>query len=139
MSVFATDSNRISTVVKYELEPSYGVCRDVVTVNDAAQTYKVGAVLGKVTAGGKYKLQDAAAVDGSQIAAAIFLGGAAPSNFGDTIIVATTDTPVLVMTRGPAIVAMGTLSFGAGTSTAPQKLAVYTSLRALGIQVEATV
>ena len=138
MSVFATDSNRLSTVVKYELEPQESVCREVVTVNDAAQTYKVGAVLGKVTATGKYKLQDAASADGSQVAAGIVIGGVLGFS-GDLAITATTDTQVLILARGPAIVAKGALSFGAGTSTAPQKQAVYDALKALGISAETTV
>lgn len=138
MTIFATDSQRLSTVIKYELEPSFGYCRDVVTVNDAAQTYKVGTVLGLVTATGKYKLQDASAVDGSQTAAAIFMADTLGLSH-ELAIAATTDTPVLVLTRGPAIVAKGALVMGAGTTTAPQKAAVYASLKALGIIAETTI
>lgn len=138
MSVFATDSNRLSTVVKYELEPNLGVCREVVTLNDVAQTLKIGAVLGKVTATGAYKLQDSSAADGSDVAVAIFLSNQA-GNFGDLVVVAATDTKVLVLRRGPAIVAKGALTFGAGTTTDVQKQAIYDALKALGISAETTI
>jgi hypothetical protein len=52
MSVIATFSNRLSTVVKYELEPTMAICRSAVIVNDAASTYKVGTVLGRTLTGG---------------------------------------------------------------------------------------
>jgi hypothetical protein len=42
-------------------------------INDTAQTLKVGAVLGKVTATGKYKLALSAAVDGSQTPVAVLI------------------------------------------------------------------
>lgn len=138
MTIFATDSQRLSTVVKYELEPNLAVCREVVTVNDAAQTYKVGAVLGKITASGKFKLQDAAAVDGSQTAAAIYIGDILGFS-RELAILGATDTKVLVLARGPAIVAKGALTVGAGTTTAPQLQAVYDALKAVGISAETTV
>ncbi len=52
MTVIATDSNRLSSIVKWELVPEQGVCRDNVTINAAAATYKVGTVLGKTLTGG---------------------------------------------------------------------------------------
>lgn len=50
MSVIATDSTRFSAVVKYEFEPQLSLCREVLTVNDAAATLRPGAVLGKFIA-----------------------------------------------------------------------------------------
>ena len=138
MSVFATDSARLSTVVKYELEPNLGVCREVVVINDAAQNLKVGTVLGKVTATGKFKLQDAASADGSQTAAAIYIGDILGLSH-DLAIPGATDTKVLVLARGPAIVAKGALIVGAGTTTAPQLQSVYDALKAVGIYAETTI
>ena len=56
MAVFATDSTRFSALVKHEYEAATAFCRESVVINDAAGTLRVGAVLGKVTATGKYKL-----------------------------------------------------------------------------------
>ena len=50
MSVIATEGKRLSDVVKYEMMPELGYCRDVVTVYDSAATWNVGAVLGKYIA-----------------------------------------------------------------------------------------
>lgn len=53
MSVFSTDGNRLSHGLKYEFEPSLGLCRETVTVYDAASTYKPGqTVVGKFLSGG---------------------------------------------------------------------------------------
>jgi hypothetical protein len=135
MTVIATDSTRFSAVVKHEYEPQLGYCRDVVTVNDAAQTLKVGTVLGKVTATGKYKVQDAAAADGSQNAAAVLIADSAGLS-GDITLANATDTKVLVLTRGPVIVSKDALTMGAGTNLDAEKQAVYDALKALGILCE---
>jgi len=47
--------------------------RDTITVLAGEGILKPGAVLGRVTAGGKYKLTTVAAVDGSETAAAVLL------------------------------------------------------------------
>lgn len=131
MSVFATDTQRLGAVLKHEYEPQLSYCRDMVVVNDAAATFKVGAVLGKVTATGKYKLSLSAAVDGSQTPVAVFIAdGFGVSN--DTVIPATTDTNVLALTRGPVIVADAALQIGTGHTVASVKAA----LKAVGIVVE---
>ena len=74
MSVIATDTKRYSNVVKYEDEPSLALTREVVVVNDAAKTLKLGMLLGKVTATGKYKESVQTAVDGSQNPVAVVVG-----------------------------------------------------------------
>jgi hypothetical protein len=128
MPVIATDTLRLSNVLKKEFWSDIGYCRTVVTVNEAAaKTYAVGTVLGKVTAGGKYKIAVQTAVDGSQNAAAIVLE--------DRSIAATTDTKLVVLTRGPASVSAGALVLDATYDLDAEKLAVYASLEALGIQV----
>jgi hypothetical protein len=231
MSVIATDSNRLSTIVKHEYEPNLGFCRDVLTVYDAAATWKVGAVLGKFIAsptgtatagtntgngvmgavtvtsnknlkignytlriikaatnagdfvvldplgdvvgygsvaaafnqGGlaftladgatdfvvgdtftiavagtvKYKLTEATATDGTEVAAAVFIGDI-NGNSGDLAIAATTDTKVVALTRGPVIVAKELLTYGASIDTTPEKQAVYDALKAVGIMAETT-
>lgn len=132
MTVFATDSTRFSAVVKHEYEPATAFCRDVVTVNDVAQTMKIGTVLGKVTATGKYKKLEATAADGSQNAAAIYIGDTL-GNSNDLVVAATTDTKVLVLTRGPAMVSKAGLTFGASVDTQGELDAAYAQLVAIGI------
>lgn len=132
MATVATDTARLSNLVKHEHWPETGYCRKVVTVNEAAiKTYAVGTVLGKVTADGKYKIAVQTAVDGSQTAAAIVID--------DYSIAATTDTKVLVLIQGPAEVSQGALVLDASYDQQAEKDAVYASLEALGINVLTTV
>lgn len=128
MPIIATDTPRYSNVIKHEYAPETGYTRLVVTVNEAtAKTYVAGTVLGKVTAGGKYKIAVQTAVDGSQTADAIVLG--------DASILAATDTKVLVLVRGPALVAKGELVLDATYDLQAEKDAVYAALEAKGILV----
>lgn len=128
MPIIATDTPRYSNVIKHEYAPETGYTRLVVTVNEAAaKTYVAGTVLGKVTADGKYKIAVQTAVDGSQTADAIVLG--------DATIAAATDTKLLVLVRGPAIVAKSELVLDATYDLAAEKLAVYAALEAKGILV----
>lgn len=131
MAVFATDSQRFSAVVKFEFEPSIGTCRESVVINDAAATLTVGAVLGVVTATGKYKVAKSAAVDGSQVPAAVLIADGLGLS-GDITLTANTDTKALVLARGAAIVSGPALQLGTGTTLA----AATTALKALGIIVE---
>lgn len=52
MTVIATDTYRLSNLVKHEYKKELNWCRDAVIVNDAASTYAVGTVLGKVITSG---------------------------------------------------------------------------------------
>lgn len=233
MSVFATDTQRLGNVLKHEYEPQLSFCREVVTINDAAATLKVGAVLGAfiaspaataaakagntgngamgaitatsgpglqigvyklqitaavanagnfsvtdpdgrlvgngavatafvggglsftladgatdfvvgdafditVTGTEKYKLVEATATDGSQVAAAVLIADGS-GNSSDLVLVANTDTKALVLARGPVIVAKESLQFGASVDTAGEKQSQYDALKAVGIIVEAQV
>jgi hypothetical protein len=134
MAVFATDSTRFSAVVKFELEPQLGICRESIVINDAAATLRVGAVMGKVTATGKWKLALSAAVDGSQNPAGVLIIDSLGSST-DIVLAANTDTKAIVLARGPVIVADAALQLGTGTTLA----AATTALKALGILVETAV
>jgi len=128
MTVIATDTLRLSNLVKKEKWTDVGYCREVVTVNEAViKTYAVGTVLGKVTANGKYMICVQTAVDGSQVAAAIVLE--------DKTIAASTDTKLVVMTRGPASVSAGALVLDASHNLDAEKAAIYAAFEAKGIQV----
>jgi len=126
MTVIATEAKRLSNVVKQELWPESGFTRAVVTVNEAAaKSYVPGTVLGKVTADGKYKISVQTATDGSEVADAIVIG--------EQAIAATTDTKVLVLIKGPAIVSKAGLVLDATHNTAPELAAIYAALEAKGI------
>lgn len=125
---FATEAKRLSNVVKQELWAETGYTRAVVTVNEAAaKSYVPGTVLGKVTVGGKYKIAVQTAGDGSEVADAIVIG--------EQTIAASTDTKVLVLIKGPAIVSKGGLVLDASYDTAGELAAVYAALEAKGIAV----
>lgn len=134
MSVIATDTTRFSALVKYELAPEKAICRESIVINDSAQTLRVGAVLGKVTATGKYKLAASAAVDGSQTPVAVLIADGLGLS-GDIALAATTDTKALVLARGPVIVADSALQLGTGITAGAAKSA----LAAVGIIVETAV
>lgn len=128
MTVIANDTLRLSNLVKQEYSPEIGYCREVVTVNEAAaQAYRVGTVLGKVTTNGKYKIAVQTASDGSQVAAAVVLA--------DRAIAAATDTKLVVMVRGPATVSAGALVLDTTYDLAAEIAAVHAALEAKGIQV----
>lgn len=121
MTLIATENPRLSNMLKRELWSEQGYCRLAVTVNEASEVeYKIGEVLGKVTASGKYVQYDETAVDGSETAAAIVLE--------DVTIPAATDTTVLCLVKGPAIVADGGLVFKAGVDEAAAKATLEDSL-----------
>lgn len=131
MSVIATDTQRYSNVVKYEDEPSLALTREVVVVNDAAKTLKLGMLLGKVTATGKYKEAVQSATDGSQNPVAVVVG----KNIfaGDVTVPATTDTNVLAIVRGVVIVSKAGLLPNASFNDATKLAAAYASLASVGI------
>ncbi len=128
MAVIATDTKRISNLLKAELWSELGYCREVVTVNEAAaKTYAVGTVLGKITASGKFKIAVETAVDGSKVGAAIVLE--------DKAIAATTDTKLVVLVKGPSSVAKGALVLDATYDNDTKKNVLYADLAAKDIQV----
>lgn len=132
MPLIATDTLRYSHLVKHEYEPSLGFCREMVTVNEtAAKTYAVGTVLGKITASGKYVIAKETAVDGSKVPAALVVE--------DKAVAATTDTKVLVLVRGQAIVSKKALKLDTTYDTDPKKQVAYDAIKALGILVNETV
>jgi len=141
MPVIATEGQyaRFSSLVKMSDTPErFEFHTDVVTANDAASTYTLGTVLGKVTATGKYKVSLQGAVDGTQNPAAIYLGDGKMGAIVDTAVPLNTDTAVLVLARGKVIVSKEALKLDASFGTATQKQAAYDSLKSVGILVEAS-
>ena len=131
MTIIAQDSQRYSNVVKYEVEPSLAITREVVVVNDAAKTLKLGMLLGKVTATGKYKESVQTATDGSQNPVAVVIGKSELA--ADVILPATTDTKVLALVRGDAIVSKAGLKPHSSFDDATKLAAAYASLATVQI------
>lgn len=133
MAVIGTRTETMSSVFKDEYEPSTGITREVVTINLAAgATLVQGTVLAKVTATGKYVVQDASALTGAGLEAAGVLIGAdelTPS----VVCATTTDTKALMLARGPAKIVASKLVYGAGTDTDAEKLVVQNALADKGI------
>jgi len=113
-------------LVKAEFWAEHGWCREAVTVNVATETdLSVGSVLGKVTATGKYVPRDPAAVDGSEVAAAVV--------YENKSVAATTDTLVEVLVDGPVLLAKQALVFDV-THDAGQQDTAISELQALGMK-----
>lgn len=127
MAKLGTSPLTLGNVLKHEYGQDHGYCREEGIVNVASATdLKVGSVLGKVTATGKYVPSDPAAVDGSQVAAAMVMA--------DVSVPATTDTEVTLLVRGAAIVTAKGLVFDVAHD-ATQTATAHAELEALGILV----
>lgn len=96
-----TEPPSMGDVLKYEVNPNY--TREVVTLL-AGMPYPVGAVLGRITASGKYKLATSGGTDGAQTAVAVLLY-AVDATLADAI--------GIVIARGPAIVSRAELAYDA--------------------------
>jgi len=80
----------------------------------------------------KYKQVEATATDGSNIARAIYIS-ANDGSFSTSTIAATTDTSVIALVRGAAIVGKETLTYGASIDTTAEKTKMYGELESIGI------
>ena len=127
-------------IKKLDAPESPELFKDVVTVNTAAITTLVlGTVLGKITASGKYIPSVATANDGSQNAVAIYIGRGDSGAVQPTTTVAATDTKVLALTRGKAMVSKNALVLDASYNTQPLRDAAYLSLQNVGIFAQTTI
>ena len=126
MTIIATDTARYSDVVKHEYEPSLAFTREIVVVNDAAKALTLGMLLGKVTATGKYKESVQTATDGSEAPVAVVVGKDLHNL--SVAVPATTDTKVLAIVRGEAIVRKTGLKPHSSFNDATKLAAAYASL-----------
>lgn len=124
--IIAQDTSRYSDVVKHEYEPSLALTRELVVVNDSAKTLTLGMLLGKVTATGKYKESVQTATDGSEAPVAVVVGK--DINNLSVTVPATTDTKVLAIVRGEAIVRKTGLKPHSSFNDATKLAAAYASL-----------
>jgi hypothetical protein len=116
-----TQTPTMGDVLKYELNPNF--TRETVTLL-AGTNYRVGAVLGRITASGKMKLSTATGTDGAQNAAGMLL---------DDVDATNADANAVVILRGPAIVSKAALVFDASVDDATKRAAKHAQLTALGI------
>ena len=124
--IIATDTARYSDVVKYESKPDLALTRELVVVNDTAKTLTLGMLLGKVTATGKYKESVQTATDGSEAPVAVVVGKDLHNL--SVAVPATTDTKVLAIVRGEAIVRKTGLKPHSSFNDATKRAAAYASL-----------
>lgn len=142
MTILATEGqySRFSSLVKMSDTPEkFEFHTDAIVANEASgtPTYTLGTVLGKITASGKYIISKQAAIDGSQVPAALVL----LDSFGavkDVTLVNGADTTFIALTRGKVIVSREALKLDATFSSGAQKQFAYDSLKAVGILVEAS-
>ena len=116
-----TQPPSMGDVLKYELNPNYS--REVVTLL-AGAAYPVGAVLGQITASGKYTISPATGSDGAETAAAVLLYATDA---------AAADATGIVLARGPAIVSRAGLVFDASVDDATKTAAKIGQLADAGI------
>ena len=104
-----------------EDELSYS--RDAIVIASGSGVLKVGTVLGKITASGKYKASPATGSDGSQVAVAVLLY---------EVDATSADVPVTAITR-EAIWNKNTLSFDPSVNDAAKIAAKIDQLKAVTI------
>ena len=111
MTTVFTESKRIGNVVKWLAFPDTGYHFEKVIVNVAeAATLESGTILAKVDATGKYIVQNSSLASGAgQEAAGILLG--TDINTPYAVCAAATDTNVLMLALGPALVGKARLAF----------------------------
>ncbi len=90
----ATDTQRFSNLVKYELFPEFRHCRDVLTYNGTAKDFAIG---------------DLVADDGTVPATAADIAGIVVQN---TTAAYYTDTAVIVLARGASGVSQAGIKLG---------------------------
>ena len=116
-----TQPPTMGDVLKYELNPNF--TRETVTLL-AGTAYPLGAVLGRITANGKYKLATSGGSDGAQTAAAVLLYA---------VDATTADATAIILARGPSIVSKAALVFDATIDDAAKIATKHGQLAALGI------
>ena len=116
----------LGDLIKRESDPDY--TRETVTLK-AGTAYPLGAVLGRITADGKYTFSPVASTtgtEGAEIACAVLLHPVAAS---------ATDTQAVILARGQVIVADRALAFDASVTDAAAQSLKHQQLAAHGIVV----
>ena len=119
-----TNAPTLGDLLKFELNGSY--TRESVTLKSGTD-YALGAVLGRITASGKYRLSPAAEVvgdEGAETALAVLI---------EPVDATDADATGLVVARGPAIVSKAALVFDASVGQAAEITAKHAQIVAAGI------
>ncbi|MBF0354961.1 MAG: head decoration protein [Alphaproteobacteria bacterium] len=119
----------LGDLLKFELNASFN--REAVTLK-AGTAYPLGAVLGRITASGKYRFSSAAEVvgdEGAESAVAVLLV-AVDASAGDAT--------GLIAARGPVILSEAALVFDASVDQLAEKDVKKTQLAALGLVTRTT-
>lgn len=116
-----TQPPSMGDLLKYELNPNY--TRESVTLL-AGTNYPLGAVLGVVSASGKYTLSPATGTDGSETAAAVLI---------EAVDASAADVTGLVIVRGPVILSKAALVVDASIDDAAKLAIKHGELAALGL------
>lgn len=121
--IIATDTQRLSNLVKYEVAPEMGYCRKALAFDNTNGDVAIGTLLGLNAGKWEVALQ-APAVAYSQFAlatdAGVKLGGVAAT---------------VGLFRGPASVSKAAIVWHASFDQAAEKNAAYAALEAQGVQV----
>ena len=128
MSTPLISATTLGDLIKRESDPDY--TRETVTLK-AGTAYPLGAVLGRITADGKYTFSPVASTtgtEGAEIACAVLLHPVAAS---------ATDTQAVILARGQVIVADRALAFDASITDAAAQSLKHQQLAAHGIVVRA--
>lgn len=128
MSTPLISPSTLGDLIKRESDPDY--TRETVTLK-AGTAYPLGAVLGRITADGKYTFSPVASTtgtEGAEIACAVLLHPVAAS---------ATDTQAVILARGQVIVADRALAFDASITDAAAQSLKHQQLAAHGIVVRA--
>ena len=126
MSTPLISPSTLGGLIKRESDPDY--TRETVTLK-AGTAYPLGAVLGRITADGKYTFSPVASTtgtEGAEIACAVLLHPVAAS---------ATDTQAVILARGQVIVADRALAFDASVTDAAAQSLKHQQLAAHGIVV----
>jgi len=126
MSTPLISPTTLGDLIKRESDPDY--TRETVTLK-AGTAYPLGAVLGRITADGKYTFSPSASTtgtEGAEIACAVLLHPVAAS---------ATDTQAVILARGQVIVADRALAFDASITDAAAQSIKHQQLAAHGIVV----
>jgi hypothetical protein len=111
-------------LLKYELNGNF--TRETVTLKSGTD-YPLGAVLGRITASGKYRLAPAAEVtgdEGAENALAVLI---------EPVDATAADATGLIIARGPVIVSEAALVFDPSVDQTGEKTAKKAQLAAIGI------
>ncbi|MDE2284717.1 MAG: head decoration protein [Hyphomicrobiales bacterium] len=114
----------LGDLLKYELNGNFN--RETVTLK-AGRSYPLGAVLGRITASGKYRLSPNAEVvgdEGAETATAVLI---------EAVDATAADKTGLIVKRGPVIVSKAALVFDASVDDASKIAAKHAELSAAGL------